>query len=58
MDEPSIIMAGNLSEGYVPIGPFPDFHSAAAYAEALDLECWIMMLSDPKKVAEEEGIVP
>jgi hypothetical protein len=43
----SIILTGNLSEGFRALGPFPDHDAAAGHT----LEGWIMTLEAPKASA-------
>lgn len=42
-----VLMAGNLSDGYKPIGPFSDFDRAADYATSLGIDGWIMEMLTP-----------
>ncbi len=48
MDDPTIFMQGNLSEGFIPFGPYPSFDDAAAAHDCED--GWIMALSAPKPI--------
>ncbi len=43
--EPAIYLAGNISEGFTCIGPFPGFEAAAAFNEGVP--GWIMVCKNP-----------
>lgn len=51
----AIIMAGNLNEGWTPIGPFDTWEDAAFYADTvldqnvpIPADTWIMTLTPPE----------
>lgn len=46
MSGPTIVLVGNLSEGFKAVGPFPDHDAAAAWATGA--ESWVMTLEAPE----------
>ena len=49
-----VVMRGNLTEGFKPLGPFEDFEDAAEASEGI--ECWIMLMQHPDCTCDPEGI--
>lgn len=49
LESPHILVSGNPIDGFSYIGPFPDYASAHAYAEAelRDEEWWLVALQPP-----------
>jgi hypothetical protein len=49
-DDPleTICMAGNLSDGYKPYGPFEDYEAAFQFMEDHGIEGWVMQLFKPE----------
>lgn len=45
----AIFMSGNLSEGYLPYGPFESFDEAFEFADEHNLQGWAMQLFPPKR---------
>lgn len=46
----TIVMVGNIGDGYTPVGPFESFDAAAAWCDSMGLSTlssWVMTLVDP-----------
>lgn len=55
MNKQTIIVAGNLSDGFTFIGPFEDFDEADIWArQNLDIENWIATLEPVVEIDEDD----
>jgi len=48
MDKPSVLVVGNLTEGYRFIGPFKDFDAAVQFSGGVDCDHWVATLEIPQ----------
>ena len=42
-----VAMIGNLTEGYTPVGPFPDFDSADFWCRERELDSYVVTMKLP-----------
>lgn len=55
-DDTSVLVVGNLTEGFRMVGPFEDFQAAAEYSESIDTDSWVTTLMSPEEFANRLNV--